>query len=571
MSEGDEEESNERPESQRRSSSGTLQSRRAGGERDSDGIIDTFDRCPMDREDRDGFEDQDGCPEPDNDRDRILDAQDRCPNDPETYNGFEDRDGCPDRGKVIIEGSEITILQAIHFKMGTAVIEPVSRPIIDAIIATLKGHPDLRRVEIAGHTDGQGSQSDNQELSERRARAVYEALVRGGIAQGRLIARGYGDRCPIDSNATAAGRERNRRVEFKILETEDGPTGSRTCSAAPSLNGRDVTPPALQPATVERPRRPPDPLMLAPSALEGEPASIRSLLDKRRADEALRAALAYRDRKPQDELAWVALGDCYLEKGAWPAAARAYGSLIDLAGDAAPKRRAAGALLESVHRHARQKDPKLASAVLALAVDAYAKALERRPDHPSSYKLYAYALAKQGRLEQAFDVLIRASNQNFAQRFFGAKALLASDLGLIAATIAARKPEVREELQGRLQALRVAWPTRPSLRFVLSWESDTSDVNLVVHAGDRRLSSQRSPNNVRDGFGPEEIALADFENIPHRIGVTYDRRGFQGYALGKVTVVHHDGAGGLFFDDRPFALMKEHGYADLGEVRVAAR
>jgi hypothetical protein len=76
---------------------------------------------------------------------------------------------------------------------------------------------------------------------------------------------------------------------------------------------------------------------------------------------------------------------------------------------------------------------------------------------------------------------------------------------------------------------------------------------------------------VRDGYGPEEIVLSELENIPHRIGVTYDRRGFQGYALGKVTVVHHDGAGGLFFDDRPFALMKEHGYADLGEFRVAAR
>jgi hypothetical protein len=68
-----------------------------GGDRDGDGIADSRDRCPDDPEDRDGFQDEDGCPDPDNDRDGIPDVRDKCPNEPETYNGFQDDDGCPDR------------------------------------------------------------------------------------------------------------------------------------------------------------------------------------------------------------------------------------------------------------------------------------------------------------------------------------------------------------------------------------------------------------------------------------------------------------------------------------------
>src|SRR6185312_153259 len=66
------------------------------GDRDGDGIKDDVDKCPDDPEDFDDFEDEDGCPDPDNDRDGIPDREDKCPNEPETKNGFEDEDGCPD-------------------------------------------------------------------------------------------------------------------------------------------------------------------------------------------------------------------------------------------------------------------------------------------------------------------------------------------------------------------------------------------------------------------------------------------------------------------------------------------
>ncbi len=66
------------------------------GDRDGDGLKDDIDKCPDDPEDRDGFEDDDGCPDPDNDRDQILDEDDRCPNVPEDRDGNQDEDGCPE-------------------------------------------------------------------------------------------------------------------------------------------------------------------------------------------------------------------------------------------------------------------------------------------------------------------------------------------------------------------------------------------------------------------------------------------------------------------------------------------
>jgi len=71
--------------------------RSVGTDRDHDGIPDAMDKCPDDPEDKDGFQDDDGCPDPDNDMDGIPDVRDKCPNEPETFNGYQDDDGCPDK------------------------------------------------------------------------------------------------------------------------------------------------------------------------------------------------------------------------------------------------------------------------------------------------------------------------------------------------------------------------------------------------------------------------------------------------------------------------------------------
>jgi OOP family OmpA-OmpF porin len=192
---------------------------------DKDGILDVDDLCPNDPEDKDGFQDKDGCPDPDNDRDRIVDKLDNCPNDPETYNGFEDKDGCPDKGSVIIEENQIVILEKIYFETDSAEIQKRSYPIIDAVAATLIGNPQISLIEIQGHADERSSDEYNIRLTRDRAAAVLEALVQRGVDRYRMRSGGYGERCPIDPAHNETAWEKNRRVEFKIIETQDGPTG----------------------------------------------------------------------------------------------------------------------------------------------------------------------------------------------------------------------------------------------------------------------------------------------------------------------------------------------------------
>jgi outer membrane protein OmpA-like peptidoglycan-associated protein len=211
---------------------------------DQDGILDVDDQCPLDPEDKDGWEDEDGCPDPDNDHDQILDVDDKCPNDPETYNGFEDEDGCPDKGKVVIEGSDILILEKVNFATNSAEILPESFPIIDAVATTLNHHPEFLVVEIAGHADERSSDDYNLRLTQDRARSVVEAMVKRSVQRSRLVSQGYGEYCPLDEGHTPAAWDKNRRVEFKVVKTEDGTTGvERGCQRGRS---KGVFPPTVK-------------------------------------------------------------------------------------------------------------------------------------------------------------------------------------------------------------------------------------------------------------------------------------------------------------------------------------
>jgi outer membrane protein OmpA-like peptidoglycan-associated protein len=206
---------------------------------DQDGIPDKSDLCPNDPEDKDGFEDQDGCPDPDNDHDGIPDVRDKCPNEPETYNGFEDEDGCPDQGRVLIEENNIVILDKIKFKTASAEILPESNKILDAVATTLQHHPEFTLVEVAGHADERASDEYNLRLTQDRVNSVMRALIARGLERSRLRSKGYGEYCPLDPGHNEAAWEENRRVEFKIVKTKDGPTGVELgCSNAAGHNVR---------------------------------------------------------------------------------------------------------------------------------------------------------------------------------------------------------------------------------------------------------------------------------------------------------------------------------------------
>jgi OOP family OmpA-OmpF porin len=182
---------------------------------DGDGILDKDDKCPNEPEDKDGFQDEDGCPDPDNDGDGILDVNDKCPNEPETFNGYQDEDGCPDEIPAAVK-KFTGVIQGINFKTKSAEITKDSHKVLDKTVQVLTDYPDVR-LEIGGHTDNVGKPEFNMELSQKRAESVKEYLVGKGISAGRLTAVGYGMDKPLTSNKTAADKAKNRRTEFTLI------------------------------------------------------------------------------------------------------------------------------------------------------------------------------------------------------------------------------------------------------------------------------------------------------------------------------------------------------------------
>ena len=211
---------------------------------DKDGIADKIDACPLDPEDRDNFADDDGCPDTDNDSDGIADKIDACPNDAEDKDSFEDDDGCPDPDNdkdgipdaddkcpnepgvppdgcpkkyknVVVTEKKIEIKQTVYFDTNKATIKRVSFPLLTEVAQALKDNPTIK-VDVEGHTDSQGNDRFNLKLSQKRAESVKRFLVGQGVDPGRMVPKGYGENVPIADNRTAGGRAQNRRVEFVI-------------------------------------------------------------------------------------------------------------------------------------------------------------------------------------------------------------------------------------------------------------------------------------------------------------------------------------------------------------------
>jgi outer membrane protein OmpA-like peptidoglycan-associated protein len=177
---------------------------------DKDGILDPDDKCPTVK----GVP-PDGCPDRDPDKDGILDPDDKCPNQPETKNGFQDEDGCPDEVPEAVK-KYTGVIKGIEFDFGKATIRPKSKKTLDDAATVLTEYPSLR-IEISGHTDNVGKHDTNVELSQKRADSVKAYLVSKGIDGNRIQTRGAGPDEPIDTNKTAKGRQKNRRIEFKLL------------------------------------------------------------------------------------------------------------------------------------------------------------------------------------------------------------------------------------------------------------------------------------------------------------------------------------------------------------------
>ncbi len=240
-------------------------------DKDNDGVIDYADACPFLAEDRDGFRDDDGCPDPDNDLDFITDVYDADPLGAEDWDGFEDDDGIPDLdndrdgvadyvdgcpndaggpdgcgappgdggsggpgGQLsavprpggpdapMVLGALLHPARPIIFEFARPELTEDAERVVDGIAAFLKENPNLGRIEVGVHVDSMGSRRWKHGLSRRRAKMVVAELVERGVDAGRLVGRGYGPEVPVAPNKDKPGRFKNRRVELRLLKGTGG-------------------------------------------------------------------------------------------------------------------------------------------------------------------------------------------------------------------------------------------------------------------------------------------------------------------------------------------------------------
>lgn len=222
---------------------------------DGDGVPDDLDHCPDTPAEVGGMVDRFGCPL-DSDRDGVPDYLDECPDTPDegryavdSKGCLRDRDGdgvpdyldqcpavpgvmsnngCPEVKKEVRSLLK-KAMQGIQFETGKSTIKATSYPLLNQIANAFLDEPTWR-VEVQGHTDNVGNAETNQRLSEARANAVRDYLIKAGVPASQLIAHGYGMTMPIADNSTAEGRATNRRVEFVVtfekvtFETVSGTT-----------------------------------------------------------------------------------------------------------------------------------------------------------------------------------------------------------------------------------------------------------------------------------------------------------------------------------------------------------
>jgi outer membrane protein OmpA-like peptidoglycan-associated protein len=185
---------------------------------DGDGFPDLTDSCPNEAEDQDGTLDTDGCVDPDDDGDGIVDVDDVCPNAPETFNGLDDTDGCPDEAltRVRLDRNQVVLVEPIQFNGKTVELTAASYLVLNELSVFLESQV-ATRVRIESHTDSGVDETANQLLTQQQAEVVVTYLAQQGLDRARMEIVGYGSRMPIDTNRTPDGRTRNRRIEIYVI------------------------------------------------------------------------------------------------------------------------------------------------------------------------------------------------------------------------------------------------------------------------------------------------------------------------------------------------------------------
>jgi hypothetical protein len=433
-----------------------------------------------------------------------------------------------------------------------------------------RGDDKIAERELSAATRGTAPILANRDLDEGGPRPVAAAAAApappppaSGHGGGALGARASGTLAESPRGAAPAPA---RPSAIAGLARDQAPP-ARALAPLPPRARAPMASPAMSSAEPTRSSAPATP------SLSGPFQEIAERIRRRDFAGALAQARAWRERDPGDVLALVALGECAEAAGNLGLAARAYGSIIDLFPGRADMRRFAGERLEHVH----------GAAALALAVDTYRKAVEQRPDHPASHRLLAFALIKQGHPREAFQVMAAGAARRYPDgRFAGVDRILREDLGLIASAWTRAEPARAVEIRAQRERAHGIAEGAPSVRFVLNWETDANDVDFHIHDGKgghayygaRQLASGGELYaDVTTGYGPECFTIrgpAQGRAFPYRLQAHYYSRGPMGYGMGKLQVIEHDGRGALRFDERPFVIMQDGAFVDLGAITGGA-
>ncbi len=215
---------------------------------DNDGIPDALDKCPNDPEDVDEFQDADGCPDLDNDGDGIPDAIDKCPMQPETLNGIKDDDGCPDPGPewVRLAEGKIEVDPQIGFvgHGDKLVLRGESTKVVNDVALVMKGHPEIGRLRIEVKTQGVPKLE-----TQKRADAVRDFLVSKGVDVTRLDPVGLG----------AGPSHVDFLIEAALPKPAPAPQAAPTAAPRPPASTLPATAPGQPASSPPAPQLPPPP------------------------------------------------------------------------------------------------------------------------------------------------------------------------------------------------------------------------------------------------------------------------------------------------------------------------